>query len=56
VTWRLSEAARAADRATRSSGQEDKAEYEVGENGARIKRDERSALDALLDTIKYSKK
>ena len=54
VTWRLSEAARAADRAQRT-GQEDKAEYEVGDNGARIKRDERSALDALLGTIKYNK-
>ena len=54
VTWRLSEAARAADKAQRT-GQEDKAEYEVGDNGARIKRDERSALDALLGTIKYSK-
>ena len=54
VTWRLSEAARAADNATRT-GQEDKAEYEVGDNGARIKRDERSALDALLDGIRYEK-
>lgn len=54
VTWRLSEAARAADRAART-GQEDKAEYEVGDNGARIKRDERSALDALLGGIKYEK-
>ena len=54
VTWRLSEAARAADRAART-GQEDKAEYEVGDNGARIKRDERSALNALLDGIKYEK-
>ncbi|MGJ5620500.1 DNA primase [Sulfitobacter sp. MF3-043] len=54
VTWRLSEAARAADRAVRT-GQEDKAEYELGENGARMKRDERSALDALLDGIKYEK-
>lgn len=54
VTWRLSEAVRAADHAQRT-GQEDKAEYETGDNGARIKRDERSALDALLGTIKYTK-
>ena len=54
VTWRLSEAARAADRAVRA-GQEDKAEYEIGDNGARISRDERSALDALLGTIRFSK-
>jgi DNA primase len=54
VTWRLSEAARAADQATRT-GQEDKAEYEVGDNGARMSRDERSALDTLLGNIKYEK-
>jgi DNA primase len=54
VTWRLGEAARAADQAQRT-GQEDKAEYELGDNGARISREERSALDTLLGTIKYSK-
>ncbi|GLT07822.1 DNA primase [Sulfitobacter porphyrae] len=54
LTWRLSEAVRSADQATRS-GQEDKAEYEVGENGARMSRDERSALDALLENITYEK-
>ncbi len=54
LTWRLSEAARAADNATRT-GQEDRAEYEVGDNGARINRNERSALDALLDGIRYEK-
>ena len=54
VTWRLGEAARAADQALRT-GQEDKAEYEVGDNGARISREERSALDTLLGTIKYNK-
>tara|TARA_R110002049_G_scaffold140930_8_gene302386 strand:+ start:4567 stop:6561 length:1995 start_codon:yes stop_codon:yes gene_type:complete len=54
VTWRLTEAARAADRASRT-GQEDKAEYEVGDNGARMNRTERSALDTLLGTIKYEK-
>ena len=54
VTWRLSEAARAADRAIRS-GQEDRKEYEVGANGARISRDEKNALDALLQSIKSQK-
>ncbi|QFT59261.1 DNA primase [Sulfitobacter sp. THAF37] len=54
LTWRLSEAVRSADQARRS-GQEDKAEYEVSENGARISRDERSALDALLQNITYEK-
>jgi DNA primase len=37
------------------SGQEDKAEYELGENGARISLDERNALDALLASIKSQK-
>ena len=54
VTWRLSEAARAANEASRS-GQEDTAEYDVGDNGARISRNERSALDALLGNIKFEK-
>ena len=54
VTWRLSQAAEARNRATRSM-QEDKAEYDVGDNGARINREERSALDALMERISYSK-
>jgi DNA primase len=54
LTWRLSQAAKAADKARRS-GQVDLAEYEVGKNGARISRDERSALDALLAQIKSQK-
>ncbi len=54
VTWRLTEARRAADTALRS-GQEDKAEYDVGENGARISRDERSALDNLIASIRSPK-
>ncbi|WP_341234172.1 DNA primase [uncultured Sulfitobacter sp.] len=51
LTWRLSEAARNADRAQRS-GQEDTAEYDIAENGAHISRDERSAFDALLGAIR----
>ncbi len=54
LTWRLGQAAEARNRALRSQ-QEDRAEYDVGENGARINRDERSAFDALLDKITYSK-
>ncbi len=54
VTWRINEAVRRKDRALRS-GQEDKAEYDVGANGARIRRDERGALDKLLDGIRYEK-
>ncbi len=54
VTWRLSQAAEAANKAVRSQN-EDRTEYETGANGARINRDERSALDALMDKITYHK-
>ncbi|AYE85765.1 DNA primase [Sulfitobacter sp. D7] len=55
VTWRLSEAARAADLARRSAQEESNGEFDVGDNGMTMDRDERSALDALLGTIKYEK-
>ncbi|MCA0869635.1 DNA primase [Seohaeicola saemankumensis] len=54
VTWRLGQAAEARNRAMRSEN-EDRAEYDMGENGARINREERSAFDALLQKIGYSK-
>ena len=54
MTWRLGQAAQAHNKAERSE-HEDKAEYDIGDNGARIKREERSALDALLDQIKFTK-
>ena len=54
VTWRLSQAAQAASQALRS-GQEDNAEYDTGDNGARISRQERDAFAALMDQIKFSK-
>ena len=54
VTWRLSQAAEAHNRALRSQ-QEDKAEYDTGPNGARINRGERDAFAALLDRINISK-
>ena len=54
VTWRLTKAAEARNSAMRSQ-QEDKAEYDLGANGARINRDERDALDALLKKIGFSK-
>ena len=54
VTWRLSQAAAAAENATRS-GKEDTAEYDTGHNGARISRSERDAFAALMEQIKYSK-
>ncbi len=54
MTWRLGQAAQARNKAERSEN-EDKAEYDIGDNGARIKRDERSAFDALVDQINYAK-
>jgi DNA primase len=54
LTWRLGQAAEARNRADRT-GQDDTAEYDVGPNGARIKRDEKNRLNALLNTINYSK-
>ncbi len=54
VTWRLGQAAEARNNAVRNQ-QEDRAEYDLGENGARIKRDEKQQFDALLGTITFSK-
>ncbi|PSL20021.1 DNA primase [Shimia abyssi] len=54
VTWRLGQAAEARNNAIRSR-QEDNAEYEVGDNGAPIDKDERAALNALTDNIDFSR-
>lgn len=55
VTWRLSQAALERDQAVRSL-QEDSAEYLVGDNGASIDKDERAALDALMEKISFTKR
>ncbi|WP_299966982.1 DNA primase [uncultured Roseobacter sp.] len=52
LTWRLSEAANAAERA-RKSGQENDAEYDMGTNGALIDKGERAALDKILGAISF---
>lgn len=54
LTWRLGQAAEAVNQSVRS-GQNDRAEYDLGPNGARMKRDEKSAFEALLKKIDYSK-
>jgi DNA primase len=54
VTWRLSQAANAIN-GTGRGAQEDKTEFETGENGAKMKKDERSKFDALLDQIGFGK-
>lgn len=54
VTARLAQSLAVMDNAGKQDG-DDRAEYDVGDNGARMKKDERSAFDALLDRINYSK-
>jgi DNA primase len=54
LTWRLAQASAALDKAGRGDN-DDKAEYAVGENGARMKKDERNAFDQLLDQINFAK-
>ncbi|MCQ0092086.1 DNA primase [Roseovarius sp. M141] len=54
MTWRLGQAAEARNRAVRSE-HEDRAEYDLADNGARINRGEREQFDALLDKISFSK-
>ncbi len=48
--WRLGRAAEAKNKAVLSEAN-DKAEYDLAENGARVHRGERSALDALIGKI-----
>ncbi len=54
LTWRLRQATDAVQKAQKS-GQEDSAEYDLGDNGAPINRDERKSFDQLLDSIRFSK-
>jgi DNA primase len=54
LTWRLGQAAAALDRAGRGNN-EDRTEFETGQNGARMRRDERSAFDDLLGGIDFGK-
>ncbi|MCV6824942.1 MULTISPECIES: DNA primase [Halocynthiibacter] len=54
MTWRLSQAAEARNKASRSEG-EDKAAYDIAENGTKMNREERSAFDGLLAKIQGSR-
>ena len=54
VTWRLGQAAAAAENACRT-GKEDNVEYDTGANGARISKSERDAFASLMDQIRFSK-
>jgi DNA primase len=55
LTRRLHQATETRNRALRSE-QEDRAHYDVGENGARINRDERDAFDAILNNINFTRR
>ncbi|SDD75830.1 DNA primase [Ruegeria marina] len=55
LTYRLARAAEERNRASRSQN-EDKAIFEVADNGARIKRDEREAFAAIMAGIKFDRK
>ncbi|KAJ55309.1 DNA primase [Actibacterium mucosum KCTC 23349] len=52
LTWRLSQAAEARNSAGRS-GNEERGEFEVGPNGARMDKEERNAFDELLNQIGF---
>ena len=54
LTWRLSQAAEARNRAGRSDT-EDKGNYDLAPNGARMAREERDAFARLLDQIGHGK-
>jgi len=54
LTARLAQSVNAMNGAGRQDN-DDSAEYDTSGNGARIKKDERSAFDALLDKIDFAK-
>ena len=54
LTTRLAQSIAAMNNAGRQDG-DDSAEYDTADSGARIKKDERSAFDALLDRISFAK-
>ena len=55
LTWRLAQATAAVDRAGRGDD-DDRAEYDVSDNGMLVNKDERDAFDQLLDQIGFAKK
>ncbi len=54
LTWRLNEAAKARDAATRGQGEDNKL-FDRADNGVLIAREEKDALEALLQEINYAK-
>ena len=54
VTWRLAKASEAVNQAGRGNG-EDKVDYAIGANGARMKKEEQSAFEQLVQKIDFAK-
>ncbi|MEM6387228.1 MAG: DNA primase [Pseudomonadota bacterium] len=54
LTWRLRQASEELAQSGRT-GREDKTEYDLGPNGARLKRDEKRDFESLIERIDYSK-
>ena len=54
LTWRLRQVSEGLTQAGRS-GRDDKTEYDLGSNGARLNRDEKRDFEALIGRIDYSK-
>ena len=54
LTWRLRQASEGLTNADKT-GQDQKTEYDLGPNGARLKRDEKRDFEALIERIDYSK-
>lgn len=55
LTWRLSQAAESRSKAERSETQ-DRATYDMADNGVRLNRSERDAWEKILQSIEYGKK
>ncbi len=55
LTFRLAQAAEERNRTSRSQN-EDKAVFDIADNGARISRDEKDAFEAIMSGIKYERK
>ena len=54
LTWRLRQASEGVSDAA-SMGRDDTAEYDLGPNGARLRRDEKTSFEALIGRIDYTK-
>ena len=56
VTWRLSQAAEAADSANRSTQKEGSGDFVTADNGVKMEKDEVTRSRAMFDAIDFSKR